>query len=93
MKFLKFLFTLLWLLILLAAANIFIVAMKYSLSAEVALVANVATYVLMFVIWLLFPYTVAPILHITESPFKLFSLRCSTAFVGAFFALGFAAHL
>lgn len=93
MKFIKFLFTLFWLLVLLIAANLFIAAMEYSLAPNVAALANLATYFIMFVVWFLFPYTVAPVLRITESPFKLFSMRCTTTFAGAFFALGFAAHI
>lgn len=92
MKFIKFVFTCFWLLIILAIANAIAVSSGNKLAASHTGMVNLVVFVALFITWFSFPYTIAPVLRITESPFKLFTMRCASAFAMALFGLGVVGH-
>jgi hypothetical protein len=90
MKLIKFVFTCFWFLILLASANVLLFMLGRTISGNHIGVLNLLGFASIVLTWAIFPYTVAPILHITHSPFKLFTLRSSSAIgISCFIVFGF----
>lgn len=88
MKVVRFLFACVWIPILLGVVNILIVACGYEIKESAIGGINLLALVAMAVAWLVFPFTIAPILHLTESPFKRFSMRCASATAVGFLCVG-----